>query len=134
MDIVLVHCAEFGNLPGKYVKLRDKHSRVVEEAGRYNGTLRLRRSFIYSKCQTRAQVGPAFQHVDISENEMGKRPGESAFREESGYIKYIVDHYHDLASWTVFLHGFPEDHNALLFEWLEAFKRPVPSAPVYIAL
>ena len=62
-----------------------------------------------------------------------KWPGrQSSYREESGYIKHIVDNYHDLADWTVFLHGFPEEHNAYLFAWLDAFKRQKPESPAYI--
>ena len=45
-----------------------------------------------------------------------------------------MDNYNNLPDWVVFLHGFPEEHNNLLFDWLSAFKRPKPSSPVYIPL
>merc|ERR1719420_502021 len=60
--------------------------------------------------------------------------GHSYEREESAYIKYIVDHYDDLGDWTVFVHGFPEEHNRYLFAWLAAFKRPKPTSPAYIPI
>ena len=35
------------------------------------------------------------------------------------YLQYIVDQYHRLADYSVFLHGRPESHNPHLFEQLE---------------
>lgn len=37
------------------------------------------------------------------------------------FLQYIVDHYHNLADYSIFLHGNPVDHNPHIFEQLEWF-------------
>ena len=112
--------------------LNQGFSPVLWDAGNRDGLLRLRRRIIYTKCRAPLRVGPAVKIVNMSYESY--QIGASFEREESAYIKYIVDHYWDLADWTVFVHGFPEEHNRHLFAWLDSFKRPKPTSPVFIPL
>ena len=113
---------------------------VVQAAGGElgRGLLGFRRSFVYEKCGDFGKVGKSFTTVDMSHIEPMWRRSHNVYttnyREESVYIKHIADWYHDLPDWIVFLHGFPEEHNKNIFEWLRYFKRPVPQDPVYIPL
>ena len=133
IDFVAVHCAEQYDVNEGGNGIYTGFSPLVWDAGNYKSLLRFRRRIIYTKCAAPLRVGPAFEVVNMSQNE-SKSIGRSSLREESAYIKHIVDNYHDLADWTVFVNGFPEEHNRYFFAWLNAFKRPKPTAPVYINL
>ena len=135
MDLVLVHCSEKYFLQSGGDGRSRGFSPLVWDAGTAgtrNSILRVRRSFVYTKCKEPLRVGPAFQVVDMSYE--SPRSGQSFEREESGYIKHILDHYDDLADWTVFVHGYPEEHNDKLLAWLDAFKRQRPTSAVYVPI
>ena len=132
MDLVMVHCNEEFDIVNGGNGLNQGFSPVLWDAGNRDGLLRLRRRIIYTKCRAPLRVGPAVKIVNMSYESY--QIGASFEREESAYIKYIVDHYWDLADWTVFVHGFPEEHNRHLFAWLDSFKRPKPTSPVFIPL
>jgi hypothetical protein len=132
MDLVLVHCKEEYDLETGGNGRSRGFSPVVWDVGTNHSILRVHRSFIYTKCRSPPRVGPAFKTVNISYESPGI--GKSFEREESGYIQFILDHYHDLADWTIFVHGYPEEHNSYLFAWLDAFKRQKPTSKVYVPI
>ena len=101
MDLVTVHCAEqFDIIEGGNGR-NSGFSPTIWDAGNKNGYLRLRRRIIYTKCAMPLRIGPAFEVVNMSRDE-SSAVGKSYGREESAYIRHIIDNYNDLADWTVF--------------------------------
>lgn len=158
-DLVLVHCREEYNAshvkfdltsdvqrrrnmdqykPGeKEAKDHgDRHgfSWVVDDFTKNPEHLGFRKTLVYEKCGSRTNFGEKVTKVQGRQPELrtdfGHRNWIAPY--ELTYLQHILENYDDLADWTVFLHGFPEDHNRHLAKWLDAFRRPTTSDAVYI--
>ena len=153
-DLVLVHCKESYNHrnvnywhgePGDSKKIpltpvpknhgeRDGFSYVVEAASKDPKRLGFRRAFNYEKCGSQYNFGPNFTRVEgrhaETTTDFNHRGWVTPY--ELTYLQHILENYEDLPDWTVFMHGFPEDHNKHLIDWLSAFRRPRTPDAVYI--
>jgi len=138
-DFITTHCKErYDELDSSWERMRDGdrsgYSVTLAEAGKGNPALGFRRTLVYEKCQANAELGPGFTHVDARTTDAAALRRGWVTPYEATYVEHIVRNYHDLPDWTVFVHGYPEDHNKHLFDWLVTFRRPVSSDPVYIPL
>lgn len=137
-DLVLVHCEELynttdENLTRQILGKKSGRSILVDEVAK--GALGFRKVLIYEKCGSNL-VGQHFTRVEArpTPNILGTENLKFYAPYEPTYLEHVVESYDDLPDWTVFAHGFPEDHNKHFFDWLAAFRRPVSKSPVYIPM